>query len=80
MKPTIEITARIIIRIILYIFLIYRNVKLPYNGLRVGDVALCCTCGRVMALACCHGLFKIIEMHESAFFHNKVNLTFHQII
>jgi hypothetical protein len=31
MKPTIENTARIEIRIILYVFLIYRDVKLPHN-------------------------------------------------
>jgi len=39
MKPTIENTARIEIRIILYVFLIYRDVKLPHNGLQIGDVA-----------------------------------------
>jgi hypothetical protein len=33
-----------------------RFFKLAHNVLRVGDVALCCACGKVMALARCYGL------------------------
>jgi len=35
------------------LFLIIYSKRIGYNGLRVGDVALCCACGRAMALARC---------------------------
>ena len=60
------------------IFILLLN--LPITVCVQAIVALCCACGKAMALARCYGLFKIIEMHENAFFHNKANLTFHQII
>jgi hypothetical protein len=30
---------------------------LTANGLRVGDVALCCACGKVILLTRCYGVF-----------------------
>ena len=48
-------------------------VKLAHNGLRVGDVALCCACGKAILLTrcqaivayfvfVCHGLFMLLSL------------------
>jgi len=35
--------------------------KIAYNGLRVGDVALCCACGKAILLTRCYGLVNLSE-------------------
>jgi len=32
------------------------SIKLAHNGLRVGDVALCCACGKAILLTRCYGM------------------------
>jgi RNA polymerase-binding transcription factor DksA len=39
---------------------------LKFNGLRVGDVALCCACGKAISLARCY-LLPDCQSEESKF-------------
>jgi hypothetical protein len=34
----------------------FKYIKLSHNGLRVGDAALCCACGKAILLTRCYGL------------------------
>ena len=74
MKPTIENTARIEIRIILYLFLIYRDVKLPHNISRTGAYSF------RLALVRCYGVLILLGISMPVSTCVKMNHMFSKII
>ena len=44
-----------------YNIIFAQGVDLTANGLRVGDVALCCACGKAILLTRCYGLVLVIS-------------------